>query len=118
MLGGFARMKKCTCCGKEYADEATICEIDANPLASSKVAAAALHPTCEMTWLDKQFSNPSGSYPLSISWKFVTPMSILGVIACKHPTARKNAWIIFGRQMLALGLALIILVLLKTAGGR
>jgi hypothetical protein len=25
-------MKKCTCCGKEYPDEATVCERDAEPL--------------------------------------------------------------------------------------
>src|SRR5450631_722739 len=30
-------MKKCPYCGKEYPDEATVCQLDANPLVSSKV---------------------------------------------------------------------------------
>jgi uncharacterized RDD family membrane protein YckC len=32
MSGGFAYMKKCTYCGKEYPDDATLCAIDMNPL--------------------------------------------------------------------------------------
>jgi hypothetical protein len=103
-------MKKCKYCGKEYPDEATVCELDANPLVASKVATTAPPPTAEMTWLDKQFANMSGGM-LGIRCIFALPVGIIGVVACKHPTARKNAWIIFGWQIGLLGLAFVLVLL-------
>jgi hypothetical protein len=110
-------VKICKYCGKEYPDEATVCELDANPLFAIKVATAASPSTFKMTWLDKKFANMSDGLVGGISWIIALPLGIIGVIACKHPTARKNAWIIFGWQIGLLGLALI-LVLLKIAGGK
>jgi hypothetical protein len=110
-------MKRCPYCGKEYPDGATVCELDANPLVVGKVATAAQRPTAEMTWLDRKFANISDPLLGGITSIIVLPLGIIGVVACKHPTARKNAWIIFGWQMGLFVLALI-LVLLKIAGGR
>ena len=108
-------MKKCTYCGKEYSDEATVCELDANPLVATKSAKAAPTPTVEMTGLNKLFSNSSGIFFWGLDARLL--WGIVGVLACKHPTARKNAWIYFGWQMGFLGLVVIIVVL-KIVGGR
>jgi hypothetical protein len=110
-------MKKCEYCGKEYPDEATVCDLDAYPLVASKEATARMLPSNEMNWLDKQFANSGGI--LGYGGIFRWAMSIIGVMACKHPIARKNAWINFGWQIVFLGVALIILLTMKkTAGGR
>jgi hypothetical protein len=107
-------MKKCTYCGKRYPDEATVCETDANPLVPIKVATVAPPLTADMTWLDRYFVGKSDGFLGSI--KLALPLSIIGIAACKHPTARKNALINFGWHMVAVGLALIILIILKLAG--
>jgi hypothetical protein len=108
-------MKKCPYCGKEYPEDAIVCELDANPLTSSKVVSTALRPNAEMTWLDKKFANSSGIFFWGADVRLL--WGIIGVLACKHPTARKNAWIYFGWQIGLLGLAFI-LVLLIHSGGR
>ena len=36
-------MKKCTYCGKEYPDEATVCDIDANPLVATTTLGGEIH---------------------------------------------------------------------------
>lgn len=90
-------MKKCTYCGKEYPDEVTVCELDANPLVAVKSAKAAPTPTVEMTRLDKLFSNSSSIFFWGVDARLL--WGIIGVLACKHPTARKNAWIYFGWQI-------------------
>jgi hypothetical protein len=111
-------MKRCPYCGKEYPDEATVCELDANPLVASKAAIAVPHPIAEMTWLDKKFAHMSDPLLGGISPTIILTLGIIGVVACKHPIARKNAWIIFGWQMGILGLAVIVFVLIKSAGGK
>ena len=106
-------MKKCTYCGKEYPDEAIICELDANPLVAAKGANAALPSTVEMASLDKLFTNSYDSF----FWGFNTRLlwGFIGILACKHPTARKNAWIYFGWQIGGLVLAFIIILFFKNA---
>jgi hypothetical protein len=107
-------MKKCPYCGKEYPDSATVCELDANPLTSGKVVSTQLAHNAEMTSLDKYFANSSGIFfwgaDARLLWGFI------GVLACKHPTARKNAWIYFGWQIGLLGLALILVLLVHSRG--
>jgi hypothetical protein len=104
-------MKKCPYCGKEYSDSTTVCELDSNLLTSSKVVSIPLGRNAEMISLDKLFANSSGipfwGADMRLLW------GIIGVLACKHPTARKNAWIYFGWQIGLLGLALILVLLIR-----
>jgi hypothetical protein len=109
-------MKKCTYCGKEYPDMATVCELDANPLVVIKGANAEPPPTVEMNWLDKFFTNSSGFFFWGASANML--LGMIGVLACKHPTARKKAWIFFGWEIMSLVLALIIIVIVKNIRGR
>jgi hypothetical protein len=109
-------MKKCPYCGKEYPDSAAVCEIDHNPLTSAKAASTPLGNNAEMTGLDKYFAKSSGIF----FWGFYPRLlwGFIGVLACKHPTARKNAWIYFGWQAGALVLAFIIIAFVKNAQGK
>ena len=109
-LGGIERMKECPYCGKEYPNNATVCELDANELVA-KGANAALSPKVKMTGLDRMFV---GSSRISF-WGLDARLlwGVIGVIACKHPTARKNALIYLGWQVGGLVLAFIIIVLIK-----
>jgi hypothetical protein len=107
-------MKKCTYCGKEYPDEATVCEFDANPLVATKGANAAPPPTVEIPWLDKLFLSGLSFWGADVRLLW----SIIGVLACKHPTARKKAWIYFGWQIGGFVLIFIIVVLVKNARGK
>jgi peptidoglycan/LPS O-acetylase OafA/YrhL len=104
-------MRTCPYCGKEYPDTATVCELDANPLIAIQGANAAPPPTTKMNWLDKQFTNSSGIFFLGADARLL--FGIIGVLACKHPTARKNAWIYFGLQIGIFALVFIIVVLVK-----
>ena len=106
-------MRTCPYCGKEYPDTATVCELDANPLITIQSANTAPPPTTKMNWLDKQFANSSGISFWGLDARLL--FGIIGVLACKHPTARKNAWIYFGWQAGGLLLAFIIIVLVKNA---
>jgi hypothetical protein len=107
-------MKQCPYCGKEYPDSSTVCELDANPLTSGKVVSSPLSHNAAMTGLDKYFANSSSisffGADARLLWGFI------GVLACKHPTARKNAWIYFGWQIGLLGLALFLVILMHSGG--
>src|ERR1700722_3892156 len=109
-------MKTCPYCGKEYPDTATVCELDANPLIAIQGVNAAPPPTTKMNWLDKQFANSSGIFFLGADARLL--FRCISVLMCKHPTARKNAWIYFGLQIAGLVIALIIVLLIKNARGR
>jgi peptidoglycan/LPS O-acetylase OafA/YrhL len=104
-------MRTCPYCGKEYPDTATVCELDANPLIAIQGANAAPPPTTKMNWLDKQFANSSGIFFWGLDARLL--FGIIGVLACKHPTARKNAWIYLGLQIGIFALVFIIVVLVK-----
>ncbi|MGB6500487.1 MAG: hypothetical protein WBG19_03685 [Thermoplasmata archaeon] len=106
-------MNKCPYCGKEYPDSAAVCELDANPLISGKAAPAPLGHNAEMTGLDKYFAKSSSIFFWGLDARLL--WGFIGVLACKHPTARKNAWIYFGWQAGGLVLAFIIIVLVKNA---
>jgi hypothetical protein len=107
-------MKKCEYCGKEYPDEATVCDLDAYPLVASKGATTRPPPSEEMNWLDRRFANSGGilGYGGIVLWA----MSIIGVIACKDPTARKNALINFGWQIGLLVIAFILVLVMRKNG--
>jgi hypothetical protein len=105
-------MKECTYCGKEYPDNATVCELDANPLVT-KGANAALSPEVKMTGLDKMFADSPSIFLWGLDARLL--WGIIGVFACKHPTARKNAWIYFGWQIGGIVLAIIVVVLIRDA---
>jgi hypothetical protein len=109
-------MKKCTYCGQEYPDGATVCELDANPLVAMKGKNPVQPPAVEMTRLDKLFANSSGIFFWGADVRLL--WGVIGVLACKHPTARKNAWIYFGGQIGILVLVFIIFVLVKKTKGR
>jgi hypothetical protein len=104
-------MKKCGYCGKEYPDEATVCDLDTYPLVVSKGTTTQPPPGGEMNSLDKQFAMSGGI--LGYGGIFLWAISIIGVIACKHPTARKNALINFGWQIGLLALAFILVLVMR-----
>lgn len=106
-------MKKCPYCGKEYSDAATVCELDANPLVDAKVDRKKQQPAAEMNWLDRKFVNSSSIFFWGADVRLL--WGIIGVLACKHPTARKNAWIYFGWQIGIFVLVFVIVVLVKNA---
>ena len=106
------RMKECTYCGKEYPDNATVCELDANPLVA-KGANAALSPKVKMTGLDKMFSDSSGISFWGLDARLL--WGIIGVFGCKHPTARRNARIYFFRQIAGIVIAFIVILLIRNA---
>src|ERR1700678_2698062 len=103
-------MKQCSYCGAEYPDDATVCAIDENPLVDIKAATTVLRPAAKMTWLDKQFLDTSSGF-WGYKWNFALTLSIIGVLGCKHPTARKNAWILLGWQLGILALVVVILII-------
>jgi hypothetical protein len=105
-------MKECPYCGKEYPDNATVCELDANALVA-KGAHGAQSSKVKMTGLNKMFANSSSIFFWGLDARLL--WGIIGVFACKHPTARRNAWIYFGWQIGGLVLAFIIIVLIKNA---
>ena len=88
-----ARMKKCPYCGKEYPDDATVCELDANPLVAIGRANAALLPTVKMTRLDKLFANSSGIFFWGADARLL--FGIIGVLGCKHPHRSKKRMDLF-----------------------
>jgi hypothetical protein len=104
-------MRTCPYCGKEYPDTATVCELDANPLITIQSANTAPPPRTKMNWLDKQFGNSSGISFWGLDARLL--FGIIGVLACKHPTARKNACIYLGLQIGIFALVFIIVMLVK-----
>ncbi len=106
-------MKECTYCGKEYPDDAAVCELDDNLLVT-KGATAAVPPKAKMTGIDKFFVDSSSISFWGLDARLL--WGIIGVLACKHPVARKNAWIYFGWQV-GMVLAIVIVVVLY-AGAR
>lgn len=109
-------MKKCPYCGKEYPDEATVCQLDANPLAAAKGTNAAPPFPNAMSGLDRLFAQSPGITFWGADARLL--WGVIGVFACRHPTARKNAWIYFGRQIGGLLLAFIIILLVKHFWGK
>lgn len=108
-------MKQCTYCGKEYPDETTVCELDAKPLVAIGRANAAPPRTVKMTRLDKLFADSPGISFWGADARLL--WGVIGVFACKHPSAQKNARIYFRRQVGGLVLAFIIVVLIKIVRG-
>jgi hypothetical protein len=68
-------------------------------------------PDGEMSWLDRQFANT----PIIVMILFALcalsfPLSVIGVIGCKHPKARRNALILVVCQLVLFGLYVVYVI--------
>jgi hypothetical protein len=51
-------------------------------------------------------------------WNFPFTLSILGILGCNNPVARKNAWILLGWELGILAVALVLLIIYKETIGK
>jgi len=104
-------MKRCSYCGKEHPDDATVCDRDGEPLVDPAKPLPPKPPTPPaietMNWFDKMYAKTSMfGILLCIFCACTFPFGLIGIIACKNPAARKNAWIILIGQILLWGFVL------------
>ncbi len=72
----------------------------------------------QQNWLDRQFSQTSivllVIFPLCCGWLALV-FGIIGVVACQHPKARQNAWIVLVISIVWI-ISAIFFVLITKAG--